>query len=143
MQGDEILNSFFHDRLRIALRHEGITPSDMTFIYLLGLLRDPTRVDMELTLFDTYKRAMTSLDHGTRFESFRCLGDASLFMAGFFRDYVDGTLVGRDYYVTMGKLGYSNASMMVPGGLGHALDELSYGFVSFIDALSRIQKIRG
>jgi len=139
MRGDGVLNAFFYSRLKYGLHLEGLQPSDYTFVYLLGLLRDPLRVDMEQTLFDMYKKAMTSVDHGTRFESFRCLGDASLFMAGIFQDYVDRTLVGKEYYVAMGRLGYMNAAGMAKGGMSPALKELSNDFIRFIDAFSHVR----
>jgi hypothetical protein len=65
------------------------------------------------------------------------VGDASLFISGFFSDSLRRSLVDVDYYVSLG--GYAYGSLVASDdSLSPIFAELSEKFVSFVDVLSDV-----
>lgn len=76
-----------------------------------------------------------------RIETYRRLGDASLFSCGFFQEHLAraNSLVTVDYYQNLGRTAYSSLQSLMafkaPGGIFHIIfDELSQKFDRVVEA---------
>ena len=92
----------------------------------IGLVSESLGVQFVRAMQDTGSRQRDSL---------RRVGDASLFVAGFFSDSLKRRLVDVDYYATLGAHAYSTLGR---GGdyLAPTFAELAEKFLRFIDVLS-------
>ncbi len=111
------LVEFFRDEVTTARARVGLQVSEMTEYYVVNLLCDQVRRgttplpgDEPLALI--FKRSLEAptLD---RIQILKNLGDLALFVAGFFGDFVERSLVDLDYYISMGGNAYSNLSDLV------------------------------
>ena len=93
-----------------------------------------------LILAKLYQRAL-EMDPASRFEAFRHLGDVSIFIGGFFRDSVSSrrSLVGQQYYIDMGGMGYAQASHLTRSAqLSRLFSSLSSQVRPMMDAVCAI-----
>ena len=73
-------------------------------------------------------------------EGLRRVGDASLFLAGFFSDSLKRSLVDVDYYVSLGGYAYGSLSHRDADGCADIFHELAEKFVSYVDVLSEVSE---
>lgn len=102
--------------------------------YVCSLLvdfMDADELSRGIVLARLYQRALET-DPASRFDAFRRLGDTSVFVCGFFRGYVESGLMGPQYYIDMGRLGYCQASNLTRSG------QLSTLFSSLSDHVSHM-----
>lgn len=137
---------YFRGLVEYAVERRRVKPSVHTRFYLVHLLAgfvstaDPA--DGALGGEALGVRLARALQAGgaARRESLRQVGDASLFISGFFAESLSRRLVDVDYYIALGGRAY--------GSLGRAEDEASAGvfaelagrFVDFVDLLWRGQR---
>jgi hypothetical protein len=73
-------------------------------------------------------------------EGLRGVGDASLFLAGFFSDSLKRSLVDVDYYVSLGGYAYGSLGQRDVNGCAEIFQELARKFVRFVDVLSEVSE---
>jgi hypothetical protein len=136
---------FFKEQVEAACDRQHLRPQPLTCYYVVSLLAEFVRfgntsatsaMSSAEPLALQLLRAINSGGSSQRL-GLKQVGDASLFISGFFSDSLRRSLVDVDYYVSLG--GYAYRS------LGHSDDtlspifeELSEKFVSFVDVLSDV-----
>ena len=73
---------------------------------------------------------------------YRRLGDASLYVSGFFQDYFNRKTFDINYYITMGSSAYDQASTLSRGsvrddGIPETLESLSRNFLQVVDIMAQ------
>ncbi len=138
------VRDFFEESVNESLRARSLDASAGARAYLIGVLEDQAkpsrRVDQAIDgpLAFMLADALAVARPAERFERLRCLGDAVLYAAGFFRGHFGARGVDETYVVRMGQKAYSGArQVLVPGGREVASDadvfgELSDGFEAFL-----------
>jgi hypothetical protein len=141
---------FFREQVATALEHQRVSTSAFTEYYLVNLLTrclegDPLPAPEEgydeTPLAILYARALAA-SRLERARLLRTLGDAALFISGFFSDSVNGRLVDLDYYHAMGGRAYARLSHEDPPlGIGaDVFSELAERFPRFADVLSEVSE---
>jgi hypothetical protein len=141
------LGEFFHSEVNQAKSGLGLNLSQDTEFYIVNMLCDfssrgatPTPGEEPLALL--YKRAMEG-EPAERVQLFKDLGDISLYVAGFFAEFIERSLVGMDYYISMGGGAYSQLSQLVsPQRNGETFaevyDKLANRFTQLVDLLNEM-----
>jgi hypothetical protein len=104
------LESFFRDEITDARKQIDINISEMTEYYLVNLLCDYSRPDTqalpgEEPLAMLYKKALEASPL-ERIQILKTLGDVALYASGFFVEYIEQSIVDKDYYHGMGGSAY-------------------------------------
>lgn len=142
------LYQFFRSELGKAFEKLGISTSDATQTYLVHLLESFVRLDKQKIEDLGFQRPAALLfaealqsAGDRRIETYRRLGDASLFSCGFFQEHLgrSSSLVTVDYYQRLGRTAYSSLQSLMafkaPGGVFHIIfDELSQKFDPVVQA---------
>ncbi len=111
-------SEYFHEEITRAMRRQRVSTSAFTECYLVSLLTACLRADAlpaaepgfsETPLALLYARALESAG-AERTRRLRRLGDAALFISGFFADSLDAGAVGHRYYRTLGERAYDHLS---------------------------------
>jgi hypothetical protein len=139
------VHEFFAESVEDALRDREVDASSATRAYLIGILEDQAqparRVDhaLDRPLALLLADAVAMPRPAERFERLRCLGDAVLYAAGFFRGHFGARGVDEGYVVRMGREAYGRArAVLVSGGAGTAAQdadvfgELTAGFDAYV-----------
>jgi hypothetical protein len=147
----------FSELLAGALERTRVEPSPLATAYLVDLLDervaeasaagDPP--GSEQTLAEGLLRAR--LERGaTRIRRLRVLGDRALFVAGFFCDSLDRTVVGLGWYRNAGRQAYAELSASLRGRraevptadpgirLPELFEELADRFPEFVEVLTEV-----
>lgn len=105
---DLSLDSFFNEKLSTYFYKNKISVHPEATKYLISILKKFLIAEeiKYTTLFDIYKKCV----EGQEFVDYKYLGDHSLYMAGVFPSSLSRSLVGLDYYIQMGQIGYQSAS---------------------------------
>lgn len=145
-----LIKSFFNDRLTQAFHDKNLKLCMLSSEYVVSVLCDFVKSDMltNLTEDETPFPLMVSLYQKSiasaplnKFNDFRNIGDVALFISGIFPDFIQRkkSLVGKDYYINMGKTGYSCASKLIKvKEFSMVFNELSNNFPKIVDALNLI-----
>jgi hypothetical protein len=112
--------------------------------YLVSLLGDFTKArltDEPLGL----KLAVPSGDAAERVKTLKHVGDTSLYVAGFFAESLNRSLVDVDYYVGLGQNAYAQlarsfGSKSTGKSIGDLYEELADKFPRFVDVLMEVRK---
>jgi hypothetical protein len=139
------VHDFFAESVDDALRDRSVEVSSAARAYLIGILEDQAqparRVDHALSrpLALLLAEAVATSRPAERFDRLRCLGDAVLYAAGFFRGHFGARGVDEGYVVRMGREAYGRArSVLVTGGAGagaqdaDVFGELAGSFDAFV-----------
>ena len=141
------LEGFFHEQVSDARQSLGIELTDHLEYYLVNLLCDfshrasgPVPGDEPLALL--YKRALEA-EVLERISLLKDLGDLSLYVSGFFVEYVERSLVDINYYISMGGNAYhSLGDLMGRQRSGRSVAdvyrELADRFEQLVDVLNRV-----
>ena len=87
-------------------------------VYIIYMLNDFTRSDRifsgveygeQIYFFDLLNRALASQDQEA-LRIFRHMGDVSLYLCGFFKEFTQNKLISQSYYTDMGISAYAQAS---------------------------------
>lgn len=135
------VDEFFRDILQDALSRQGVSASEPTEFYLVGLLGEYAKgrvMDRPLSLH------LVESGHkgtGERVKALKEVGDTSLYVTGFFADSLERKLVGVDYYVDLGQAAYGElATRLQSSTVAEIYDELSDNFPRFVDVLGEIRR---
>ena len=136
---------FFKEQVEAACDRQHLRPQPLTSYYVVSLLTEFVHLDrpggsnamgahepLALKLL----RAINSGGSSQRL-GLKQVGDASLFISGFFSDSLRRSLVDIEYYVSLG--GYAYRSLVTSDDtLSPIFAELSDKFVAFVDVLSDV-----
>ena len=136
---------FFKEQVEAACDRQHLRPQPLTSYYIVSLLAEYIHLDKagasdcvgsHEPLAVKLLRAMNSGGTSQRL-GLKQVGDASLFISGFFSDSLHRSLVDIDYYVSLG--GYAYRSLVsTDDSLSPIFEELSDKFVAFVDVLSDV-----
>src|SRR3990167_9998331 len=143
------VDSYFYELIDASLITNNIKLKEDSEAYLISVFTDFLKQEqINLfcgtedfgfpSLFSLYKNAQTS--PSISFNEYRNLGDMSLFIASFFRNYIfrRHSLNNLEYYVDMGSNAYLKASRMTHNqSFNSILGELALNFKSIKEALNR------
>lgn len=136
---------FFKEQVEAACERQRLRPQPLTSYYVVSLLSDfihldraaggdPLASDEPLGI-----KLLRALQTGGSLQrlGLKQVGDASLFISGFYSDSLRRSLVDVDYYVSLG--GYAYRSLVTSdNSLSPIFAELSDKFVEFVDVLSDV-----
>ena len=147
------LKTYFHDTIRDISSEKNVDIKDHTLWYLTNLL---TRYSRSERFFDFrpesgtftplaeyYKQALDAdSDHERRLHLQR-LGDVAIFVAGLFAPALNRSVVGVNYYMSMGETAYSyladsGGATARDKALTEIFDDLARRFGRFVSILSEI-----
>jgi len=150
----ESLQEFFRESVGAAMAANQLAAERETAHYVVNLLtlfarseafhdpadNDVARRPLALMLVD----ALDAPTIDERLHGLQRLGDVSLFIAGFFADDLQDSVVDLDYYISMGGGAYSNLSAQSRGtfkgrALGSVFAELGMKFNRFVDVLNDVR----
>ena len=142
----------FRDLVAGALSHRKLRVQEVTEFYLVQLLArflergelftaGAEGEDLE-PLALLLLRALNE-SRQRRWEGLRKLGDTSLFLSGFFPDWVARTAMDPSYYVAMGERAYGTlATSRGPAGSAELFGEMSSRFEDLVDVLAEIAEMQ-
>ncbi|HET9621447.1 MAG TPA: hypothetical protein VFP84_08785 [Kofleriaceae bacterium] len=135
------MDEFFHEVVTDALSAVDLDASEPAGWYLVGLLGEFTTArlsDEPLGL----KLAAASHQPGHRVQTLKEVGDTSLYVAGFFAESLNRSLIDVDYYVGLGQNAYSQLarSLGARRSLSEVYEELAAKFPQFVDVLAAVRK---
>lgn len=147
---DADMTGFFRDRLVAAMSRRDVRVSEATEFYLVHLLTDharrPAKDALDQPLVHRLAAAVEAPRTAERFRLFRELGDAALYVAGFFSDHFTRRGISRDYVVSMGHRGYGEAADLcdrtwgADGAFGEVYPELAESFESYARILDEVRE---
>lgn len=134
---------FFKNEVEAAMQRQRVHASEWTVYYVVNLLASfiaqpqVQGPEPDAALGVQLARALTT-DGGRRREDLRRVGDASLFVAGFFGDSFQRRLVDVDYYISLGGFAYGRLAAEDADAFSDVFGELAEKFVPVVDVLSDI-----
>jgi hypothetical protein len=139
---------YFRSLVESALDHQHVRAGELTSYYLVNLLCGYVRLGTRRAPLDDEPLALQlarALESGGEEQRarLRSLGDASLFVSGFFSDSLRRRLVDVDYYVSMGEYAYASLSRFERDTFATTFGELADQFSSFVDVLSEVSEQSG
>ena len=135
---DAFLRAYLGDLLDAAVtrRHVGICK--LTQLHVLDVMVDFARADaVPRDPLAVQLISSQSLERRERLRALRRLGDQSLFLCGFFEDWICAGVMPMSYYIDMGMSAYAQAARIAPI-TGTIYDELSRRFVRVVDVLGAV-----
>lgn len=136
---------FFKEQVEAACERQHLHPQPLTSYYVVALLNDFTHLGSPGTEAVASNEALgvkllRALDCGGTAQrlGLKQVGDASLFISGFFSDSLRRSLVDVDYYVSLGGYAYGSLSGASDDALSPIFAELADKFVAFVDVLSDV-----
>ncbi|HET9621987.1 MAG TPA: hypothetical protein VFP84_11510 [Kofleriaceae bacterium] len=135
------MDEFFHEVVVDALSAVDVDASEPAGWYLVGLLGEFTTArvsDEPLGL----KLAGASHQPAHRVKTLKEVGDTSLYVAGFFAESLQRSLIDVEYYVGLGQTAYSQLarSLGARRAIGEVYEELAANFPKFVDVLAAVRK---
>lgn len=149
---EEGVVEFFRDLVQDAMAHQHVDAPEMTSYYVVQLLSSFARADSARGQARTTDatsqdqplafRLGQALESGgrRRRELLREVGDASLFLSGFFPDRLRRSLVDVDYYAALGGYAYGSLSHREDEAWAPVFAELSSRFLTFVDVLNEVSE---
>jgi hypothetical protein len=139
------LGEFFRDEISDACEMLEVNISDTVEFYLVNMLCENARAQSRLgeePLALVYKRALEA-NRVERAKILKDLGDEALFVAGFFVEYIERSLVNVDYYISMGGAAYRSLADLVSARrrgdvFADVYRQMSDRFVVLVDLLGSI-----
>ena len=142
------LHGFFRDEVVASKRQVGVDVAESTEYYLVHLLAEFShRGDVK----DLYQDEPLLVLHQRAREAplaqqmviFKQMGDWALYVAGFFAEHIERSLVTPDYYTTMGTAAYRNlaglcASSRKPETMHTLYLTLANQFPVLVDVLTQV-----
>lgn len=149
------VNEYFHDAIHDAISHQSIYPKEETVVYIVNLL---TYFTLSENIYEEslsgrsskplafiYKDAVDALSHEEKNAHLRKLGDIALFTSGFFAASIESSVVGKDYFISMGGNAYSSLADNYPRttmdkGLCDVFSDLADHFLHYVDVLTEVRE---
>ncbi len=147
--GEQAPVEYFKELVESALARQHVQAGDLTAYYLVNVLCQFVRPDMQQNFARNSQplafRLARALEAGgsERHARLRSLGDLSLFRCGFFPDSFRRRTVDVDYYVSMGKYAYGSLSRREEDAFTEVFGELARKFVGFMDVLADVSERAG
>ena len=134
---------FFRELVESALQHQHVAVRQLTSFYVVNLLAGAVSFDRSPIADDEalgvrFVRALQAGGAAQR-DGLRQVGDASLFISGFFSDSLTRSLVDIDYYIQLGERAYGSLAR-ADETLGDVFDELSLKFPAIVDVLTEVSE---
>jgi len=138
----ETVQVMFRHLVRKAMRSQRVRTSEATEYYLVQLLtafvRPHKRDLLDPPLGVEFLTALR-LPAQQRRERLRHVADSALFLTGLFVEYLERTLVGPAYYVSLGQSAYAHLSAERSArAMAPSFSELAQRFPDFVRVLSDI-----
>jgi uncharacterized protein YidB (DUF937 family) len=135
------VDEYFHEVVTDALSAVQLDASEPASWYLVGLLGDMTRVRLTDEPLGP-QLAQTGENAGERVKTLKHVGDTSLYVAGFFSESLNRSLVDVEYYVNIGQSAYAQLarSFGAARNLTEVYEELAEKFPRFVDVLAEVRK---
>lgn len=135
------VDEYFHEVVTDALSVMELEASEPASWYLVGLLGEMTRARISDEPLGV-KLAQPSADAAERVKTLKHVGDTSLYVAGFFAESLNRSLVDVDYYVGIGQNAYAQLakSLGAQRSLTEVYEELADKFPRFVDVLGEVRK---
>lgn len=135
---------FFKEQVEAACDRQHLRPQPLTAYYVVSLLAEFIHLGKPgaseaMSAEPLAVKLLRAINSGgtTQRLGLKQVGDASLFISGFFSDSLRRSPVDVDYYVSLG--GYAYRSLVSGDDtLSPIFEELSDKFVSFVDVLSDV-----
>jgi hypothetical protein len=134
---------YFKELVESALVRQRVPSSEDATFYLVSLLAgyvSPPREAADALDEPLAFRLARALQRGGREqrEGLRQIGDASLFLSGFFADSLARKLVDIDYYISLGAYAYGSLSRRDAEAYAAVFGELAEKFSSYVDVLAEV-----
>jgi hypothetical protein len=144
---------FFHEKITEASKYLNVALDEHVEFYLVNLLSNKVSTSAQSStdainddflstpLAFMLKNAVEApSEHQSTL--YRKLGDASLYVSGFFQDYFNRKTFDINYYITMGASAYEQASVMSRNyskddGLSETFNSLSKNFIQIVDVVAQ------
>jgi hypothetical protein len=147
-------HEYFRELVQDGLQTRRIAVQEGTEYYLVNLLagflqKQQLFVEQPDGTVDAEPLALILLramqgDREQRMRGLRRLGDTSLFVSGFFGDWLSRSTVDVDYYIAMGERAYDAlraTTRTTSGALGELYGELAERFENFVDLFAEIAEL--
>jgi len=137
---------YFRELVEEAMDHQHVDADELTAGYVVHMLSAFARIDARgdgaLTDQPLAVRLGQALETGGSRQRalLRQVGDASLFISGFFPDRLRRSLVDVDYYATLGGYAYGSLGQREDEALAPVFADLAEHFLSFVDVLSEVSE---
>lgn len=135
------VDEFFHEVIVDALAEVDLEASEPASWYLVGLLGEMTRARLTDEPLGP-KLAQVDVNTAERVKTLKQVGDTSLYVAGFFAESLNRSLVHVDYYIGVGQNAYAQLarSFGAQRSLTEVYEELADKFPQFVDVLAEVRK---
>ena len=143
------VRAYFRERLLGALERHRVRADAGTEFYLVNLLAEfaiaPPLPTLDRPLAEQLAEALQTEGH-ERLRRFRGLGDAVLYVSGFFVDHLERRGITPDYAGAMGGRAYRSASVLVrlaplrEAALAPVYEELAEKFATYVDVLGDVRE---
>jgi hypothetical protein len=139
---------YFKELVEGAVERQHVESEELTRFYVVNLLAGFVQLDDSKTALDDEPLALRlgrALQSGgaSQRAGLRQVGDASLFISGFFSESLKRKLVDLDYYIAVGGYAYEELSRQESLRVGRIFAELSEKFTAFVDVLSEVSERSG
>jgi hypothetical protein len=142
------LHAFFHKEVVQSRSELGVMLSEAAEYYLVNLLVHFSHRDDVVNLYQDeplivlHRRAQQA-PLAEQFTIFKQLADYALYVAGFFAEYIERSLVNMDYYLAMGTAAYANVVQLCtatrkPQALQAVYQELTDQFMRMVIVLNQV-----
>ncbi|MBI1876567.1 MAG: hypothetical protein HYS05_22120 [Acidobacteria bacterium] len=139
---------YFKELVEGAVEHQHVESEELTRFYVVNLLAGFVQLDDSKTALDDEPLALRlgrALQSGgaSQRAGLRQVGDASLFVSGFFSDSLKRKLVDLDYYIAVGGYAYEELSRQESLRVSRIFAELAEKFTAFVDVLNEVSERSG
>lgn len=139
---------YFKEQVEAACERQHLRPQPLTAYYVVSLLSEFTHLgkspatEVMASNEPLGVRLLRSLQTGGSSQrvGLKQVGDASLFISGFFSDSLRRSLIDVDYYVALGGQAYRSLGTVSDDVLSPIFVELADKFVQFVDVLSEVSE---
>jgi hypothetical protein len=137
---------YFRGLVEEAMDHQHVDADELTAGYVVHMLstfaRSDARGDAAWSHEPLAMRLGQALETGGSRQRvlLREVGDASLFISGFFPDRLRRSLVDVDYYAALGGFAYGSLGQRDDEALAPVFADLAEQFLRFVDVLSEVSE---
>lgn len=136
------VDEYFHEVVTDALSAVDLDASEPASWYLVGLLGDFTKARLTDEPLGLKLAQQSQADAAERVRNLKQVGDTSLYVAGFFAESLNRSLVDADYYIGIGQNAYMQLARSFGAGksISKIYEELAAKFPRFVDVLAEVRK---
>jgi hypothetical protein len=140
--GSESVVEYFKELVDGALANQRVDAGELTSFYVVHLLSNYVQRSKERDDEPLGPKLVAALESGgvRQRTTLKEIGDASLFISGFFSDSLRRKLVDVDYYVTIGGHAYNALSRHETDTFSPVFSELAEKFSAFVDVLGEVSE---